>query len=80
MTPVKLFILLYKLFEDTFEATQWRKVQQIQPVRLCILSSISFEATHENTQWRKVQTNENNVIMLSQGLHLKTQWRKDQGI
>ena len=39
-----------KQFEETFENTQWRKVQPMQPIWLCILSGKWFEETLENTQ------------------------------
>ena len=49
-----LYILLYKCLEDTFENTQWRKVEQMQPVWLCILFCKRFEETFEKTQWGKI--------------------------
>ena len=43
-----LCILLCKRFEDTFENTQWGKVQQMQPVWLRILSGRRFEKTFKD--------------------------------
>ena len=54
MQPMWLFILSGKLFEGSFENTQWGKVEQMQPVWLCLLWSKLFESTFENAQWRKV--------------------------
>ena len=44
---------LCKSLEETFENTQWRKVEQMQPMWLCIILCKRFEDTFENTQWRK---------------------------
>ena len=50
---MSLCISSCRYFENTFENTQWRKVQQMQPVWLCILLSKRFEDTFENAQRRK---------------------------
>ena len=51
MQPVWLCMLWSKFFEQTFENTQWRKVEQMQPMWICILLQEQFEQTCDNTHW-----------------------------
>ena len=46
MQPMWLCFFLDRLFEETFENTQWRKVKQMQPMRLCFFK-------FENAHWYK---------------------------
>ena len=41
-----------KLFEETFESAQCRKVKQMQPMQLSICSGRQFEVTSENAQFK----------------------------
>ena len=49
--PIWLWILLSRLFEDTFEDAQCWKVKQMQPMWICLFSDRPFEKTSENAQW-----------------------------
>ena len=42
-------MLWSKIFDETSEKTQWRKIQQVQPMQLCIFSGRQFEEAFENT-------------------------------
>ena len=41
-----LFIFSSRQFEDTFEKTQWRKVEQMQPMWLCLCDLVVIFATN----------------------------------
>ena len=51
MQPIWLWILLSRLFEDTFEDAQCWKVKQMQLMWICLFLDRRFEKTSENAQW-----------------------------
>ena len=55
MQPMRLCILYFKQFEETFESAQCRKVKQMHPMWLYLFSVKPFEDTFENSQWRKAK-------------------------
>ena len=81
MQPIWLWILLSRLFEDTFEDAQCWKVKQMQPMWICLFSGRPFEDTFEKAQWRKVKQMQPMwlCILLCKQFEEsfeKTQWRK----
>ena len=54
MQFVWLYLLIYILFEDTFDSILWGK-KKMCPMWPCILSNCQFKSTHDYTLWRKVK-------------------------
>ena len=76
-----LCIFCGRRFEDSFEDTQWRKVEQMQPMWLCILWGRQFGGTFEDTQCRKVKQMQPMWLCILSGMQFEktfenTQWGK----
>ena len=67
MQPVWRCILFCRVFENTFDKTQWRKDIEVQTMCLYILLEKCFEVTFEHTQWKKVEQMETLRLCLFTG-------------